>query len=167
MVAMERRRLAARLGGQAGHRGRKVNEIALLSAQVASKKRESTRRYVGIRRPQALTQPRVHPRLAPGSMRRQDVTGDVVPGWAHERSPTGSHEPASGPPAAAADFDVFVAHVRQQVEARLVSWLDVRVAEARDRGDAIAVVADGIRQLTMRGGKRLRPVLLAAAYVAC
>jgi geranylgeranyl diphosphate synthase type I len=94
------------------------------------------------------------------------VTGDVLPGWAHERSPARSHEPGSGP-SAPPDFDVFVAHVRQQVEARLGSWLDDRVAEARERGDAIAVVADGIRQLTVRGGKRLRPVLLAAAYVAC
>src|ERR1019366_9922822 len=128
-------------GGQAGHRGRKVNEIALLSAQVASMKRESTGRYVGIRRPQALTQPRVQPRLNPGSMRRQDVTGDVLPGWAHERSPARSHEPGSGP-SAPPDFDVFVAHVRQQVEARLGSWLDDRGAEARERGDAIAAVAD-------------------------
>jgi geranylgeranyl diphosphate synthase, type I len=65
------------------------------------------------------------------------------------------------------DFDSFVAGVRDQVEARLAVWLGARVAEASGRGDDIAIVADGIRQLTLRGGKRLRPVLLAAAYVAC
>ena len=46
-------------------------------------------------------------------------------------------------------------------------WLDARVAEARGRGVDVGVVADGVRQLTLRGGKRLRAVLLAAAYEAC
>jgi|CZKU01.1.fsa_nt_gi geranylgeranyl diphosphate synthase type I len=65
------------------------------------------------------------------------------------------------------EFDAFVAGVRDQVEGRLTVWLAARVAEARGRGDDIAIVADGIRQLTLRGGKRLRAVLLTAAYVAC
>jgi geranylgeranyl diphosphate synthase type I len=65
------------------------------------------------------------------------------------------------------DFDAFVAHVRERVEARLAVWLAVRVAEAQERGEQIGIVADAIRQLTLRGGKRFRAVLLAAAYDAC
>jgi geranylgeranyl diphosphate synthase type I len=65
------------------------------------------------------------------------------------------------------DFEAFVVVVRAQVEERLGVWLTGRVAEARERGSDIGVVAEGIRQLTLRGGKRLRPVLLTAAYVAC
>ncbi len=65
------------------------------------------------------------------------------------------------------DFAHFVARTRQQVEGRLSPWLDVRVAEARARGPEVGLVADGVRQLTLRGGKRLRAVLLAASYEAC
>jgi geranylgeranyl diphosphate synthase, type I len=65
------------------------------------------------------------------------------------------------------DFAHFVARIRHQVEARLSSWLDARVVEARGRGSEVGLVADGVRQLTMRGGKRLRAVLLAATYEAC
>jgi geranylgeranyl diphosphate synthase type I len=65
------------------------------------------------------------------------------------------------------DFAHFVARTRQQVEGRLSPWLDARVAEARGRGPEVGLVADGVRQLTLRGGKRLRAVLLAASYEAC
>jgi geranylgeranyl diphosphate synthase, type I len=65
------------------------------------------------------------------------------------------------------DFAHFVARTRQQVEQRLGPWLDARVAEARGRGPEVGLVADGVRELTLRGGKRLRAVLLAAAYEAC
>jgi geranylgeranyl diphosphate synthase type I len=64
-------------------------------------------------------------------------------------------------------FAMFVTRVRAQVEGRLASWLDERVASATQRGAAVAAVADALRQLTMRGGKRMRPVLLAAAYEGC
>jgi geranylgeranyl diphosphate synthase type I len=64
-------------------------------------------------------------------------------------------------------FDEFVGSVRRDVEVRLGSWLELRVAEARARGSEVQAVAEGVRELTMRGGKRLRPVLAAAAYQAC
>ena len=67
----------------------------------------------------------------------------------------------------AEEFDAFVAAVRERIEARLVVWLAARVAEVREHGDDVGVVAGGIRELTLRGGKRLRPVLLAAGYLAC
>ena len=64
-------------------------------------------------------------------------------------------------------FESFVADVRGCVDGWLASWLDVRVSEARRRGPDVAVVADAVRQLVLRGGKRMRAVLLAVAYRAC
>jgi mevalonate kinase len=64
-------------------------------------------------------------------------------------------------------FEEFVARVRADVDARLVSWLDARVTDASRRGADVGAVADALRQLVLRGGKRLRAVLAAAAYEAC
>jgi geranylgeranyl diphosphate synthase type I len=65
------------------------------------------------------------------------------------------------------DFELFVRSVRTQVEGCLAGWLEGRVAEARRRGPEVGAVAEAIRQLALRGGKRMRAVLLAAAYEAC
>ena len=65
------------------------------------------------------------------------------------------------------DFEVFAGRVRSQVEGRLGPWLHARVAEARAVGADAGAVAEAVRQLTLRGGKRLRPVLLAASFEAC
>jgi geranylgeranyl diphosphate synthase type I len=65
------------------------------------------------------------------------------------------------------EYEQFVAHVRVQIDERLDKWLGARVAEARVRGEQVEAVADGVRQLALRGGKRMRAVLLAAAYEAC
>jgi geranylgeranyl diphosphate synthase type I len=64
-------------------------------------------------------------------------------------------------------FGRFVAQTRAQVDAWLAPWLGVRVDEARDRGVAVEAVAAAGRDLVLRGGKRLRAALLAAAYEAC
>jgi geranylgeranyl diphosphate synthase type I len=64
-------------------------------------------------------------------------------------------------------FEEFVSHVRAHVDARLAWWLERRVANARTRGADVGTVADAVRQLVLRGGKRMRAVLLVAAYVAC
>jgi geranylgeranyl diphosphate synthase, type I len=65
------------------------------------------------------------------------------------------------------EFARFVAIVRQRVDARLAAWLDARVRVAETRGPAVGAMADALRQLGLRGGKRLRAALLAAAYSAC
>ena len=70
-------------------------------------------------------------------------------------------------PATPDEFNEFVAAVRSVVDTRLGAWLDARVALAEGRGAPVGAVARALRQLAMRGGKRMRPVLLAAAYVAC
>jgi geranylgeranyl diphosphate synthase type I len=64
-------------------------------------------------------------------------------------------------------FGRFVALVRGEVDARLAPWLEGRVALARSRGADVAAIADAVRALVMRGGKRMRAVLLAASYEAC
>src|SRR5450755_2285271 len=64
-------------------------------------------------------------------------------------------------------FGEFVARVRAEVDVRLGPWLDARVAQARSRGGDVEIVADAVRSLVMRGGKRMRAVLLAASYEAC
>jgi geranylgeranyl diphosphate synthase type I len=71
-------------------------------------------------------------------------------------------------PADAEDrFVAFVTLVRSHLEERLATWLDARVEEARVHGDVVAVVADAMRNLVLRGGKRMRAVLVSAAYEAC
>jgi geranylgeranyl diphosphate synthase type I len=64
-------------------------------------------------------------------------------------------------------FEEFVARVRARVDAHLAPWLGARVAEAARRGHEVEAVADAIRGLVLRGGKRLRAVLAAASYEAC
>src|SRR5580692_2607798 len=73
----------------------------------------------------------------------------------------------SARPAMKDDYELFVAAVRSRTEVRLGSWLESRVAEARRRGPDVEAVADAVGQLALRGGKRMRPVLLVLAYEAC
>jgi len=63
-------------------------------------------------------------------------------------------------------FESFVTRVRGQVDARLSPWLAARVAEARGRGAEVGDVAEAVAGLALRGGKRVRAVLLAATYEA-
>ena len=58
-------------------------------------------------------------------------------------------------------FQSFAATARTRVEAHLGDWLGVRVEEARKRGAEVVVVAEALRELVLRGGKRLRPALLS------
>lgn len=64
-------------------------------------------------------------------------------------------------------FGHYVAQVRAQVDAWLEPWLAARVEEARGRGAAVEAVATAGRELVLRGGKRVRAALLAAAFEAC
>jgi len=64
-------------------------------------------------------------------------------------------------------FVPFVARVRDGVEGHLGAWLHARVAQARRCGPDAETVAAAVRSLVMRGGKRMRAVLLAAAYEGC
>lgn len=66
-----------------------------------------------------------------------------------------------------ADFDALLGRVRPRIEQQLAQWLDGRVGEARAHGSEVEAVATAVRQLTLRGGKRLRAALVGAAYEAC
>ena len=108
-----------------------------------------------------MTIPAPDPRLRIARMTRAAIE-TTRPGM---RNPllTGALRTAVGRDA----FASFVTRVRAQVEAGLAAWLDHRVAAATRRGADVGAVADAVRQLALRGGKRMRPVLLAAAYEAC
>lgn len=63
-------------------------------------------------------------------------------------------------------FMGLLEHVRRQVDARLTSTFEVKLDEVRPLGADVLAMVDAIRDLTMRGGKRFRPALLHAAYMA-
>ena len=64
-------------------------------------------------------------------------------------------------------FEGLVARVRPAVDRALASLLDARVEAARAHGPDVVALVDAVRSLSMRGGKRLRAVLVAAGYEAC
>jgi geranylgeranyl diphosphate synthase, type I len=67
--------------------------------------------------------------------------------------------------AESAAFQAFARTTKAAVDADLTSWLSGRVEEARRHANDAGVVAEAV--LSVRGGKRIRAVLLAAAFEAC
>jgi geranylgeranyl diphosphate synthase type I len=63
-----------------------------------------------------------------------------------------------------ADFPTLLEHVRPAVEERLVAAWEQRVANAVPYGTEVAAMLRAARDLTLRGGKRFRAALVAAAY---
>lgn len=60
----------------------------------------------------------------------------------------------------------FMTDVRDRVNAKLESYFAEKIAEARNlSGESIELV-EGVQELTLRGGKRFRPVVLSAAFHA-
>lgn len=70
-----------------------------------------------------------------------------------------SHEPSEA-------FQVLLDRVRRDVDARLTGYLDARVAETARHGADVEAMAAAVRDLTLRGGKRLRAALVVAGYRA-
>lgn len=62
------------------------------------------------------------------------------------------------------DFPAWLRRVRRAVDQRLAVLWDQEIASLRAHGDDVVAMASAARDLTMRGGKRYRPALLAAAY---
>ncbi len=71
------------------------------------------------------------------------------------------------PLAELAELANLVARVRAPVEAELARTLDEAKARAASAGPRAHDVVAGLAALATRGGKRLRAVLVAAAYEAC
>ncbi|MBN2194218.1 MAG: polyprenyl synthetase family protein [Polyangiaceae bacterium] len=69
-------------------------------------------------------------------------------------------------PIPANPFSTLAAHVKGDVDARLVRLLDQKVAKAREIGTEFVELVSAVRDLCLRGGKRLRPALLVAGYRA-
>lgn len=70
------------------------------------------------------------------------------------------------PSARAADFRSLVTDVRARVDARLEEWLRPRVAAAGRVSEEAGLAAEALRDLTLRGGKRMRAALVAAGFEA-
>ena len=64
-------------------------------------------------------------------------------------------------------FEELARRVRPAVDARLRSALDEAVLGARTLGPPVEAVVEALRSLALRGGKRWRAVLVAAAYEGC
>jgi len=63
-------------------------------------------------------------------------------------------------------FRALLADVRRDVDARLAGYLDARVAETARHGADVEAMASAVRDLTLRGGKRLRAALVVVGYLA-
>jgi geranylgeranyl diphosphate synthase type I len=64
-------------------------------------------------------------------------------------------------------FAGLVGAVRAAVDAQLTRLLDAAVDAVRPSGPKVVAPIEALRALSLRGGKRLRPVLIAAAHAAC
>src|ERR1700744_904861 len=62
------------------------------------------------------------------------------------------------------DFASLLAAVRAAVDERLALIWDERIVALRRHGAEVTAMATAARDLTLRGGKRFRAALLAAAY---
>lgn len=63
-------------------------------------------------------------------------------------------------------FSTLLEGVRRDVDARLAGFLDARVADSTRHGADVEAMAKAVRDLTLRGGKRLRPALVLVGYLA-
>lgn len=63
-------------------------------------------------------------------------------------------------------FAALLEKVRRDVDARLAGYLDARVSETAQHGADVEAMARAVRDLTLRGGKRMRPALALVGYLA-
>jgi geranylgeranyl diphosphate synthase type I len=65
------------------------------------------------------------------------------------------------------DFSAFARSVKADVDARLDAFAKERIARAERAGEDVAFVAKALFDVATRGGKRVRPVMIAAGAIAC
>lgn len=80
--------------------------------------------------------------------------------------PSSTHESPRFDASGAADLEVFIRAVRSLVDARLIAFFADKLAEAERVSPQSLELVQALEALTMRGGKRLRPVVVAAAMLA-
>ncbi|HYQ01025.1 MAG TPA: polyprenyl synthetase family protein [Polyangiaceae bacterium] len=61
-------------------------------------------------------------------------------------------------------FSVLLGAVQSEVDQRLRGFLETRLDVARRHGPEVVEMVSAVRDLCLRGGKRLRPALLVAGY---
>ncbi len=61
-------------------------------------------------------------------------------------------------------FVALLREVRVDIDNRLGGFLDAKVEASRTYGDDVTQMISAIRDLSMRGGKRMRPAMLVAGY---
>ena len=64
------------------------------------------------------------------------------------------------------DVGAFLADVKRRVDRRLEEYLTAKLEDARATSADSLELVEGVRALTLRGGKRLRPIVLSAAFRA-
>ncbi|MBX3204065.1 MAG: polyprenyl synthetase family protein [Labilithrix sp.] len=79
---------------------------------------------------------------------------------------TASNDLAAAPRASADDFGALLAATRARIDERLGEWLRPRVAAATQISEEVGTVAAAVQELALRGGKRMRAALVAAAFEA-
>lgn len=62
------------------------------------------------------------------------------------------------------NFETLLSNVRVRLDERLAEWLGPRVGAAAQISAEVGVAADAVRQLALRGGKRMRAALVAVGY---
>ena len=65
-----------------------------------------------------------------------------------------------------AAVEAWMGQVKERVDRALELYLEEKLAEARQISPSSLELVDGVRSLTLRGGKRLRPIVLEAALRA-
>src|SRR3954447_7118472 len=71
-------------------------------------------------------------------------------------------------PAELAEFTALLAGFREKLDRALADWLDAKRGEAMAAGSPETLqLIDGVGQLAVQGGKRLRPALVYYTYRAC
>src|SRR5688572_8695066 len=63
-------------------------------------------------------------------------------------------------------FFLLLPTVQREVEARLLGFLDEHAEASRPLGKEVAAMVSAVRDLSLRGGKRLRPALAVAGFRA-
>ena len=74
--------------------------------------------------------------------------------------------PVAAKPLPADPFSALLGEVQIEVDQRLRGFLETRLDVARRHGPEVLTMVSAVRDLCLRGGKRLRPALLVAGYRA-
>lgn len=64
------------------------------------------------------------------------------------------------------DVQKTLADFKARIDPKIAAYLDARIAEAKDEDSLVAEALEHVKELTLAGGKRLRPAFMHYGYVA-